>query len=60
MHAEEHIMIKHRSVRTILIARVGKRTKYLPIDACPKCLALAAKRQIKIVKFEDFFKRKEL
>lgn len=48
-HAEETLMHKApRSLAKVLIARVGKRGNWLPIDPCERCMAMASKRGIVI------------
>jgi hypothetical protein len=53
-HAEERLI--HSSpptLKTILIARIGKGGRFRPIDPCDDCLRLAEKRGITIVPFTD-------
>lgn len=58
VHAEEHIMKRYPSVRTILIIRVGKKGTSLPIDACSKCKKMADKKGVKIMRAEDFIDKR--
>lgn len=49
LHAEERVLhTSPRSLRQIVIARVGADGRLLPIDACDVCKRLARKRGIKI------------
>ena len=55
-HAERQILAKYgKSVKTIVICRVGKSGDLRPIDPCPTCAKVAAKMGVKIVsiKAED-------
>jgi hypothetical protein len=48
-HAEERVMFNSpRSLRRILIMRVGARGQMLKIDPCALCAELARKRNVKI------------
>jgi cytidine deaminase len=50
LHAEMNIMRKHtKSVKTILIARVNHKGKFLPIHPCNACKNKADELNIKIV-----------
>ncbi len=51
-HAEERIIFNSpRSLRRILIIRVNKVGKLLPIHPCSNCFQLANKRNIDIIPF---------
>ena len=48
-HAEELVLYSSpKCLHTILIARVSNRGYFLPIEACEKCLRLAAKKRVRI------------
>jgi len=49
-HAERRLLARYGSnVKTIVICRVGKAGKILPIDPCPTCKKIAAKFGARIV-----------
>ena len=49
-HAERLLMQRYSgAVKTIVIARVGRKGNLLSIDPCPACAKVAAKYGIKIV-----------
>lgn len=50
MHAEQLLMMRTpRSLRTIVIARIGLSGVVRPISPCEKCSRMAQKRGVKIV-----------
>lgn len=49
LHAERHIMLKHPSVKTIVIVRIGHSGKILPIEPCEICAKMASKNKVKII-----------
>jgi len=53
IHAEEDIMNKARSIKTILIGRVNAEGKFLPIHPCKRCKQAADKRGINIITVLD-------
>lgn len=49
-HAERLLMKNHpKSIKTIIICRVGKGGDILPIDPCPVCAKVAKSLNIKII-----------
>jgi len=54
IHAEMAIMLMApKCLHTIVIARVNKNGKILPMDPCPACAAKAKELGIKIVSAEE-------
>jgi len=49
IHAEQILISRHPSVRTIIICRINKKGKLIPIHPCKKCLKIAHKKRIKII-----------
>jgi len=51
IHAEMAVMTKARKmgIKTIIVCRVGRDGKFLPIDACAACSKKAAELGIKII-----------
>ena len=49
LHAEEHLMKKHRAAKTILIVRIGNSGKLRPVHPRDVCAKMAEKRGVKIV-----------
>ena len=50
IHAEQHVLFKSpRSLRTILIVRVGRSGRQLPISPCGKCQRFADRFGVNIV-----------
>jgi len=48
-HAEERVIFSSpKTLAKIIIARIGAKGQFLPIDPCDKCQELADKRQVKI------------
>lgn len=49
-HAERVLLGRYRDlVKTIIICRIGRTGKILPIDPCPVCVKVAAKYGAKII-----------
>ena len=50
MHAERLLILRNpKSLKTIMICRVGRQGNLLPIQPCASCLTLARKRGVKII-----------
>lgn len=50
VHAERKLMERYKgNIKTIIIMRIGRSGKVLPVDPCRVCLSIANKMGIKII-----------